>query len=306
MVELRKGELVSRKQRVLFARLTPLVASVLLVTSLGTAPVSAAPNMTTEGRPRCEIVPFNRNNFSNPTDVDNKWSPLVPGTQMIMEGVANRTGELLQHQVIFTVTEVTKVVDGVRNVVLWDRDINQGKLVEAELAFKAQDDNGNVWNLGEYPEEYENGEFLGAPSTWISGLGQAEGGLLMEGQPKVDPTYYLQGIVPPIDFLDCAKVVKMAQKKCTPLACYYPVQVTHERAPLEPDTGIQRKYYAAGVGNVLINAIGDPEGETLVLSQIVQLSPEALRQANQEALNLDRRAYRNIPLYRRTTPARSP
>ena len=305
MVGLRKENLVSRKQRILFARLIPLVASVLLVTSLGTAPVSAAPAMTTEGRPRCEIIPFQRNNFSNPTDIDNKWSPLIPGTQMIMEGVANRTGELLEHQVIFTVTGVTKVIDGVRNVVLWDRDINQGKLVEAELAFKAQDNDGNVWNLGEYPEEYENGEFLGAPSTWISGLGKAEGGLLMEGQPVVDPTYYAQGIVPPIDFLDCAKVVKMAQKKCTPLQCYHPVQVTHERAPLEPDTGIQRKYYAAGVGNVLINAIGDPEGETLVLSQIVKLSPEALAQANQEALNLDRRAYRVNNQYRRTSPARA-
>lgn len=305
MVGLRKENLVSRKQRILFARLIPLVAPVLLVTSLGTAPVSAAPAMTTEGRPRCEIIPFQRNNFSNPTDIDNKWSPLIPGTQMIMEGVANRTGELLEHQVIFTVTGVTKVIDGVRNVVLWDRDINQGKLVEAELAFKAQDNDGNVWNLGEYPEEYENGEFLGAPSTWISGLGKAEGGLLMEGQPVVDPTYYAQGIVPPIDFLDCAKVVKMAQKKCTPLQCYYPVQVTHERAPLEPDTGIQRKYYAAGVGNVLINAINDPEGETLVLTQIVQLSPEALAQANQEALNLDRRAYRVNNQYRRTSPARA-
>ena len=298
---------MSRKRRILFARLIPLIATVLLVTSLGTAPVSAAPNMTTEGRPKCEIAPFNKNNFSHPTDVDNKWSPLVPGTQMIMEGVANRTGELLEHQVIFTVTEVTKVIDGVRSVVLWDRDINQGVLAEAELAFKAQDNDGNVWNLGEYPEEFENGEFLGAPSTWISGLGQAQGGLLMEGQPKVEPTYYAQGIVPPIDFLDCAKVVKLAQKKCTPMACYYPVQVTHERAPLAPEEGIHRKYYAAGVGNVLINAIAnDPEGETLVLSEVVQLSPEALKQANQEALNLDRRAYRNIPLYRRTSPARAP
>jgi hypothetical protein len=127
----------------------------------------------------------------------------------------------------------------------------------------------------------------------------------MEGQPKVEPAYYAQGIVPPIDFLDCAKVVKLAQKKCTPLACYHPVQVTHERAPLAPEEGIHRKYYAAGVGNVLINAIAnDPEGETLVLSEVVQLSPEALAQANQEALNLDRRAYRNIPLYRRTQPAR--
>jgi hypothetical protein len=296
---------VFREPRIPFARLTSIAALLVLVSSLGTAPASANHNMTNDGRPKCEIVHFNKNNFSQPTDIDNKWSPLVPGTQFIMEGVANRTGELLEHQVIFTVTGVTKVIDGVRNVVLWDRDINEGKLVEAELAFKAQDDAGNIWNFGEYPEEYENGEFLGAPSTWISGLGQADGGLLMEGNPKVEPTYYMQGLVPPIDFLDCAKVVKMAQKKCTPLACYHPVQVTHERAPLEPDTGIQRKYYAAGVGNVLINAINDPEGETLVLSQIVQLSPEALAQANQEALNMDRRAYRVNNLYRRTSPARA-
>jgi hypothetical protein len=297
---------VSREQRIPFARVTCLTALFVLLTTLGTAPAGANHNMTTEGRPKCEITHFSRNSFSNPTDIDNKWSPLVPGTQMIMEGVANRTGELLEHQVIFTVTEVTKVIDGVRTVVLWDRDINQGKLVEAELAFKAQDNAGNIWNLGEYPEEYENGEFLGAPSTWISGLGQARGGLLMEGQPQIDPTYYSQGIVPPIDFLDCARAVKIGQRKCTPMECYKSVQVTHERAPLEPAEGIHRKYYAAGVGNVLVNAIeNDPEGETLVLSQLVQLSPEALAQANQEALNMDRRAYRVNNQYRKTSPARA-
>jgi hypothetical protein len=298
---------LSRHQRIPFARVTSIAGLFALVTTLGTTPAGANHNMTTEGRPKCEITHFNKGNFSNPTDIDNKWSPLVPGTQMIMEGVANRTGELLEHQVIFTVTEVTKVIDGVRTVVLWDRDINQGKLVEAELAFKAQDNAGNIWNLGEYPEEYENGEFLGAPSTWISGLGKADGGLLMEGQPTIDPTYYMQGLVPPIDFLDCARAVKIGERKCTPMECYKSVQVTHERAPLEPAEGIHRKYYAAGVGNVLVNAIeNDPEGETLVLSQIVQLSPEALKQANQVVLNLDRRAYRNVPLYRRTLPARAP
>ncbi|HZA27939.1 MAG TPA: hypothetical protein VE915_09945 [Actinomycetota bacterium] len=294
------------ERRVPFVRFTTLAASVVLVATVGLAPAGASHNMTNEGRPKCQITHFNRNNFSNPLDIDNKWSPLVPGTQLIMEGVANRTGELLEHQVIFTVTGVTKVIDGVKTRVLWDRDINQGTLVEAELAFKAQDNAGNVWNLGEYPEEYENGEFLGAPSTWISGLGQAEGGLLMEGRPKVDTTYYMQGSVPPIDFLDCARAVKLAQRKCTPLQCYYPVQVTHERAPLEPAEGIHRKYYAAGVGNVLVNAIdNDPEGETLVLSQVVHLSPEALAQANREALNMDRRAYRVNKHYRRTQPARA-
>jgi hypothetical protein len=296
---------VSREQRIGVARITSIVAPLVLVTTLGTTPAGATHNMTTEGRPKCEIMHFNRGNFSQPTDVDNKWSPLVPGTQMIMEGVANRTGELLEHQVIFTVTGVTKVIDGVKTVVLWDQDINQGMLAEAELAFKAQDDSGNVWNLGEYPEEYENGEFLGAPSTWISGLGQGQGGLLMEGRPQIDTTYYAQGIVPPIDFLDCARVVKLGERKCTAVECYKSVQVTHERAPLAPEEGIHRKYYAAGVGNVLINAIAnDPEGETLVLSEVVQLTPQQLAEVNRTALAQDRRGFRVSPLYRRTAPAR--
>ena len=50
------------------------------------------------------------------------------------------------------------------------------RLQEQELAFFAQDDQGNVWNFGEYPEEYDNGKFTGAPSTWIRNEGGAYGG----------------------------------------------------------------------------------------------------------------------------------
>ena len=64
-----------------------------------------------------------------------------------------------------------------RTVVAWDRDFLNGQLQEQELAFFAQDSQGNVWNFGEYPEEYENGTFTGAPSTWIRGAGGAYGGI---------------------------------------------------------------------------------------------------------------------------------
>jgi YVTN family beta-propeller protein len=65
----------------------------------------------------------------------------------------------------------TKVVGGVPTIVAWDRDFLKGKLQEQELALFAQDDRGNLWNFGEYPEEYENGKFAGAPDTWIRGAG---------------------------------------------------------------------------------------------------------------------------------------
>jgi hypothetical protein len=47
--------------------------------------------------------------------------------------------------------------------VVWERDYSDGQEVEAELAFFAQDKDGNLWHMGEYPEEYEGGEFEKAP-----------------------------------------------------------------------------------------------------------------------------------------------
>src|SRR5262245_41664349 len=141
---------------------------------------------------------FHRGNFSNPTAINNRFFPLVPGTQYILDGVANRGGGLLPHRVVFTVTDVTKVIDGVSCVVLWDRDYNNSQLAEAELAFFAQDNEGNVWSTGEYPEEYENGEFVGAPSTWVAGLADAEAGVHMSGAPRVG-LKFMQGFAPNIN-----------------------------------------------------------------------------------------------------------
>ena len=91
------------------------------------------------------------------------------GHQLVMVGTANRGQGQGAHRVVFTVTDIAKEIDGVRSLVVWDRDFQDGALVEAELSFWAQDDDGNVWNMGEYPEEWEDGELAGAPSTWLTG-----------------------------------------------------------------------------------------------------------------------------------------
>ena len=59
----------------------------------------------------------------------------------------------------FTVTSLTKLVDGVRTRVVWDVDEADDRVTEAELAVFAKDRAGNIWNLGEYPEEYPGGVF---------------------------------------------------------------------------------------------------------------------------------------------------
>jgi hypothetical protein len=222
--------------------------------------------------------------------------------QFIMAGEADRGKGLLPHRVISTVTDMTKMINGVRAVVLLEKDVNEGELQEAELRFEAQDNAGNIWNLGEYPEEYEDGKFSAAPDVWIAGLDGAEPGYSMVGDPQLGTPEYLQGWSPDIDFLDCAKVSKMEQKTCVPVGCYENVMIIDERSPLEPESGHQLKYYAPGVGTVRVGFVDDPEGETLVLAEASRLSPEDLAKIRQEALELEKAAHKRSKLYGQTQP----
>jgi hypothetical protein len=177
--------------------------------------------------------------------------------------------------------------------------------VESELAFHAQDNAGNVWLFGEYPEEYENGQFVGAPDTWIPGRAHAKAGILMLARPRVGTPSYLQGLAPAIDFVDCARVFQRNQKTCIPLKCYRHVLITDEWNPLFPEDGHQFKYYARGVGNIRAGFVGGPEHETLVLTRVTHLCVRALAKVREAALRLDARAYRvSKNLYRDTSPAK--
>ena len=283
-------------------RIRPAVLSILVTVLLLFANSVAASADEPKPPPCNTAAQFDPANFPNPPKIDNQWNPLTPGMQFILAGEADRGGGLLPHRVVSTVTDLTKMINGVRTVVILEKDINEGDLEEAELAFQAQDNAGNLWNLGEYPAEYDEGNFTGAPDTWISGLGKAEPGNLMLADPQLGTPEYLQGWSPDIDFLDCAKVFKMQQKTCVPVGCYEDVLITDERSPLEPESGHQRKYYAPGVGTVRVGAIDDPEGETLVLAEASRLSPEDLAKVRQEALKLEKNAYKVSKLYRQTPP----
>jgi hypothetical protein len=279
---------------------------VLFASSLVFASSAAAYGEEPEKPPCDPVTQFSSFNFPDPTKIDNKWSPLIPGTQVTLNGQADRGGGLLPHEVVTTVTDLTKVINGVRAVVILEKDINEGVLQEAELRFEAQDNAGNVWNLGEYPEEYEDGKFSAAPDVWLAGLAKAEPGNSMTGDPQLGTPEYLQGWSPDIEFLDCAKTFKMQQKTCVPAGCYEDVMITDEWSPLDPQGGHQRKFYAPGVGTVRVGAVGDPEAETLVLTKVVQLSPDELAQAREEALKLEKHAYKINPIYRQTQPADPP
>jgi hypothetical protein len=248
---------------------------------------------------------FNPQNFDRSIEIDNRWFPLRPGTQFVYEGSTREDGERVSHREVFSVTDLTKVVNGVHTVVIWDRDYSKGRLVEGELTFFAQDNKGNVWHLGQYPEEYENGRFVAAPA-WLAGLKGAKAGIVMKAKPHRGAPSYSQGFAPPpINWVDHAKVYKTGARTCVPVSCFDDVLVTREFETGKPDA-FQVKYYARGVGNVRTGWAGpkDEDREVLVLVKVRHLSPSALARLRSNALKLERRAYKHSKgVYDQTQPA---
>jgi hypothetical protein len=266
---------------------------------------SAAPSPPSTGAHAAKeaVTRFDRTNFSNSTKIDNTWWPLAPGTRFTWEGRANRGGGRLRHRVVTTITDLTKVIDGIRTVVLWERDINAGHVVEAELAFFAQDDDGTVWGFGEYPEEYERGRLQGAPSTWIVGRAGAKAGIAMPADPRVGTPSYLQGFAPAVDFADRARVLRERGRICVPHDCFDRVLEFDEWNPSEPGAH-ERKFYAPGVGTVRVGAAGGKEQEALRLTNVERLDAATIARVRERARALDRRAYRVRPgVYGRTPRA---
>jgi len=269
------------------------VVAAAVAASAALLPAPSALATSRRGAPaatRADAKDFNVKNLSARSIVDdNRFPPLVPGKQFTLTG-STTAGT---HEVVFTVTNVTKWVDHVRTVVIWDRDFQDGQLAEEELAFMAQDDAGNVWSLGEYPEVHEDDGTVDAPDTWLAGHNGATAGVLMRANPQTGTSAYTQGRSPDIDFFDKAKVAQTNQKTCVPTGCYSGVLVVDEWNPLaQPEDGHQFKYHAPGVGVVRIVGKGGTEQETLVLTKIHTLTDSEMDAATARVLVLDQRAYK--------------
>jgi hypothetical protein len=240
--------------------------------------------------------------FTHPLAVDNRFFPLTVGTEFIYHGKIVENGKAKPHSVTFTVTDMFKTVGGVRTVVAWDRDFLEGKLQEQELALFAQDDQGNVWNFGEYPEEYENGKFTGAPSTWIRGVAGAYGGIHMLSHPRPGMKYR-EGLIPAIEFDDVSVVARTGQVNSVPAGCYHQVLVVDETSPNDPASGHQIKYYGPRTGLIRVGARGGDSQEFLTLTAVRHLGPAEMAKVRAAVLAMDKRAYRISKVYRSTGPA---
>ena len=247
---------------------------------------------------------FDAANFDASSTVDNMYFPLQPGMRLVYEGAALDGKRRVTRRVEMTVTGLTKEILGVPSVVIWERDSTDGELTESELAFFGQDNDGNVWQFGEYPEEYEDGEFVGAP-TWLAGLAGARAGIHMMAHPRLGTPSYEQGFAPPpVKWADRGRLYRMGERTCVPADCYRDVLVIEEFDRAEPGA-FQLKFYAPGVGVVRVGWRGknEEEHETLVLVKVARLTPEQLAAVHETALAMEARAYEISPdVYAQTLP----
>ncbi|MBK8293609.1 MAG: hypothetical protein IPK93_02100 [Solirubrobacterales bacterium] len=249
------------------------------------------PTDTTPAKAR--EVKFDPANFGDPATGRNSYLPLIPGTQSVREGSTRVGGRAVPHQVVTTVTDVYRKVDGVKTVLMLDHEIDGGQVTQISVDYVAEDKSGNVWNLGGYTQGYEGGRFVSSLDPWLSGVNGGEAGVLVQADPRIETPVYSVAR-PDKEEADVAEVLKVGTRHCVPYDCFNDVLVVREGKASAPDNEL--KYYARDVGqidNVPQDDSVHKDVEKMV--NLTMLSQQALAEVGKEAMSLDHNAPKQSP-----------
>jgi hypothetical protein len=177
------------------------------------------------------------------TPVDNPYFPLVPGTTLTLSEKSGR--DTSENEI--EVTHDTKMIMGVKCVVVHDTVTLDGELKEDTYDWYAPDRYGNVWYFGEDTKEFKAGGGVSTEGSWEAGVKGAKPGIIMPGQPKVggEPYYqeYGAGVAE-----DMGQIAALDESVMVPFGSFTGCVRTLEWSMLEP--GTEKKWYCKGVGCV--------------------------------------------------------
>jgi hypothetical protein len=236
---------------------------------------------------------FDPGNFVDPLTSTNRYYPLRPGTQWVRQGTTEVGSREVPHQVISTMTDVIREIDGVPAVAMLDQDTDAGEIAEASVDYFALDEDGNVWLMGSFTAQYSGGEFTNAADAWLNGSAGGSAGILM----PVDPDTSTPAWVVALESEDegtAAEVVETGVSECVEFACYDDVLVVREGEIGALDN--EFKYFAPEVGQILNTPRQESRGRDVEsLVNLVELSPEGLDEASAEVLALEELAREAAP-----------
>ena len=169
----------------------------------------------------------------------NPFFILKPGYRLLLK---SDTGEL-----IITVLNETKMVDGVQTRIVEERESDNGKLVEVSRNYFAISKKDNtVYYFGEDVDMYNSkGKITGHGGSWLAGVNGNKPGVMMPGAPKVGDRYY-QEVAPKVA-MDRFEILSLTETLKVPAGAMKNVLKTLETTPIEPGAK-ENKYYARGIG----------------------------------------------------------
>jgi hypothetical protein len=231
------------------------------ITALGLAsvPVAGAPpdrdhDRLPQGAQRVRLDPAD---FT--TRIDNRYWPMAPGTQWVYR---HTEPDGTEQRVEVVVTDRIRRVAGIDARVVHDVVTEDGELREVTDDWYAQDDDGNVWYLGEATQEYENGEVVSTAGSFEAGVDGAQAGIAMPGRPRLRLRYRQEYYAGQAE--DAAEILSLHEQAEVPFGHFTDVLVTKDTTPLQPRV-LEYKHYAPGVGPVLILGVsGGSAREELV------------------------------------------
>lgn len=186
--------------------------------------------------------------------VDHPYFPLVPGT--VYHYVEKDGRKALDNEV--TVTHDTKVIMGVTCVVVHDRMLMKGVVVEDTYDWYAQDKQGNVWYFGEDTREFHAKGKVSTEGSWVAGVKGGQPGIFMKAEIAPSQPYrqeYGPGVAE-----DMGQIAAVGDSVSVPYGSFTGCLRTKEWSLLE--AGSTKKWYARGVG--FVRAEGPHELAVLV------------------------------------------
>lgn len=188
-------------------------------------------------------------------DIDNPWWPMEPGTRWTYREI-DEEGEELKVVVVVT-TETREIANGITARVVRDTVTMDGEIVEDTFDWYAQDDQGNVWYLGEDTAEFEDGEIVTRSGSFEAGVDGALPGIVMPADPRPGLRYrqeYAAG-----EAEDNGEILALDQMVEVPYDQFDGALLTADTDALEPDV-LEYKLYVRDIGPVLALGISGGAG----------------------------------------------
>jgi len=207
---------------------------------------------------------FDKNRFSNPTSLTNDYWGLREGGPISAVYFSDSDDGCEVSQSVWEGTESSLFDEpyDIDVVVVRDREwvdpecSGEYALVEDTLDWYAQDDEGNVWYLGEDTIAWdEEDECLTTEGSWKAGDG-AMPGVIMMADPRPGLSYQQEYLEDEAE--DRAKVLRLNATVSIDFGEYFGCLMTKEYTPLSPGE-VEHKFYCrlsqGGVGLTLVNEL---------------------------------------------------